>query len=165
MGGRGAAPGSAEDPSSKIQDPNKSEWIKVNQTAWMIIKFSDYQIVRLGVARLENGRWLEMKKLGKDFTIMSAFSDIFVKTTHICPRRRCKVKPAGSTPHPGPLPGRGGEGKPVAPSGYALVLRPFSSAGYSQRLLPQMDADERGLGRIRIFNRRELRERRRGRRL
>ncbi len=68
----------------------------------------------------------------KGFYDIVRFFRYFVKTTHICPRRRYKVKPAGSTPHPGLLPGRGGEGKPVAPSGFAHVLRPSSSAGYSQ---------------------------------
>ncbi len=196
--------------------------IGVNQTRSS--RFDDYQIFKLSDYQIGNGKEgngaqqsaRPTNGLGMDFTILSALSDIFVKAIQICPQRRYKVEPAGSTPHPGPLPGRGGEGKAVAPSGYALVLRPFSSAGYSQpngelaakglmgslggvsregprrgRIpingigtlrggerrtrgwmmedggwqRPQMDADGRGLGRIRIFNRRELRERRRGRRL
>ncbi len=35
----------------------------------------------------------------------------------------------GSTPHPGPLPGRGGEGEPIVPSRYALALGLFPALG------------------------------------
>ncbi len=146
----GAPPAGAQDPTSQDPRSNMNEGAgRLNdRVGWADIAAAGPadtaalpEFARFGSAFTMGGEFpikgvlagsLGIRGIRKDFTILSAFSHIFVKTTHICPRRRYKVKPAGSTPHPGPLPGRGGEGKPVAPSGFAHVLRPFSSAGYSQ---------------------------------